>query len=62
MLVIAIGLLSLLVSVPRSLYKGAKKTMLEAGHSENCARRIGGLVVWHNGAHSDFKIVNGEKE
>lgn len=55
---ILIVMILLGIFVPISIYTGARKDMLNAGHSIECARQIGRLAVFYAGSHSSFKILD----
>jgi hypothetical protein len=58
---ILIPLSLLCILLPRSLYKDGRKMMLENGHTEFCARKIGRLVMVHGGIYSPFTIMKNDK-
>lgn len=43
-------------------YRNAKRTMLKAGHSAYCSKRIGYLAVIHAGVYSYLVIMKEKKE
>lgn len=59
---ILIPLSLLCILLPRSLYKDGKKMMLENGHTEYCAHKIGRLITIHGGIYSPFTIMKDEKK
>lgn len=53
-MLVVFGLAGLLLL---SFYKDGKKMMIKAGHSEDCGRKIGRLVMLHAGTYSPFVIM-----
>lgn len=45
------------IALPFFFYKDAKKTMLKAGHSEGCSRKIAKMVTPRASLWSDFEIM-----
>ena len=59
---ILVGIVGLVSLLPLYMYKTGKSMMLEAGHTDACAQKIGRLVMLHAGTYSPFTIMKKTNE